>query len=178
MSEVTTPKLTQAPLKVRDTEAEAKAYTEEILNRMGAEGIAKMESQIPYVADKPGWTRRWALDLGDNLPRRLADGWRFVDKKEGPETSLVLGAQNTDVGDQVSFMTNAGGQPCRQVLIEIPTELAEKILDVRSYSKGRAVENAIVNGGLGDTTQRYIPGDTPGSAFFGTRNKIGRQAAA
>ena len=178
MTEVVTPKLKEAPLKVRDTEQEAADYTAEILNRMGAEGIAQLESKIPYVSEKPGWTRRWCNDDGDNIPRKLADGWRFVSKQEGPQTSLAIGAQNTDVGDQVSFMSNAGGGPLRVILMEIPTALVEKILDVRSYSKVRAIEEAIVGGALGNTEGRYIPGDKPGSAFFGTRNKVSRSAAA
>ena len=175
--EPTTPKLVEAPLKPpRDTVAEAKAYTQELMARLGAEGIIKLESKLPHIEAKPGWTRRWCNDDGDNIPRKLADGWRFVSAKEA-SMSASLGYTNADVADQVAIISNIGAGPIKVILMELPTEMVETILDVRYYSKARATEAAILGGALGDTTNRYIPGDEKGSAFFGTRNKVSKPVA-
>lgn len=169
---IVSPAMVQAAAKPMDSVAEAQAYTAEMLARLGPDAIAALESQFPYVDARPGWTNRWCNDEKDNIPRRLADGWRFVRKQGVP-----LDKKNTDMGDAVSISTSTGGGPIRAILMEIPTELAEKILDARSYSKVRAIEAAIVGGALGSQEGRYIPGNERDSAFFGTRNKVTRAAS-
>lgn len=166
--QVTTPTMVEAPLRpVVDSVKEAQVYAQEILDRLGIEGMATLDSKFPLVEEKPGWTRRWCNDLGDNIPRRLAQGWRLVGR-------TLEDRKNTDLGNAMSITSNVGEGPMRVVLMEIPTEIAEKILDITSLSKQRATEEAIVGGALGNTEGRYIPGDEPNSAFFGTRNRIRR----
>lgn len=159
--------------KPLDPEAEAKRVAEEIRIRRG--DIKYTEARLDFVGNKPGWTRRWCVDDAQNIPSRLADGWRMV-RWDEVRTSDSVGYGNTDPGSAVSVVTSIGnGASVRQILMEIPTEICEEILEARVYSKNRAIEDSIRRGSIGDTGSghRYNPGETQGSSFFGTKNAIG-----
>lgn len=172
-----TPKLAEAntlpptAFPAIDVDIEAsKKYAEEIRARAG--DFRTLESRLSFVGIRPGWTRRWCNDEGDNIPRRLADGWCFV-KRGDVGMSASVGKGNEDLGDRVTITSTTGGPPIKVFLMEIPTEIAEEILNVRSLSKVRAIEDTIRAGTIGVTSGRtYNPGENPQSSFFGVRNRV------
>lgn len=171
----TTPKMITPSVKAEEVkklnpEEEAKLYAEEVRLRRG--DIRTMESKLYYVGQKPGWTRRWVNDTSDNVPTRLAEGWRFVPPSD-VSMSLSVGYGNSDIGDRVSIVTSVGEGPMRTYLMEIPTELAEEILEARSGSQVRKIEDAIRSSSIGVTSKNaYNPGEYQQSSFYGTKNTL------
>lgn len=149
---------------------EAKKYAEEVRLRRG--DIRPMETKLQYYGDKPGWTRRWCNDEGDNIPRRLADGWRFVAPKD-VRLSDSVGFGSAGVGDRVTYPTRIGTDAIQVYLMEIPTEIVEEILEVRSYAQVRKITESIENGSIGVTSGKtYNPGEERDSKYYGNRNSV------
>lgn len=174
MAEVTTPKMVEAPK--RAAPPDASKYAEEVRSRRG--DVSQMQSRLAFFGEREGWTRRWVLDNADRIPSCLRDGWRFVEKHE-VEMSDAFGYGSTDMGNQISIITSVGAGPVRQVLMEIPTEIYNEIMQIRVYDRNNAIEDSIRNGSVGSTGagHRYNPGEQKGSSFFGTINSVGRKAA-
>lgn len=169
-----TPKLTQAPVK---PVLDAAAYAADVRARRG--DVRVMESGLGLNAEAPeGWEWRWCNDVNDNIPNKLADGWRFVDPSV-VNMSKAIGKGNDSIADRVEKITNLGGAPIKTVLMEIPKELAEEYRDIRSLSQVRRFEDTVKRGGAvgisGDKV--YTNGSAPGSLSAGIENTIGRQAA-
>lgn len=161
-----------APKVVRSREEqEAADYAADFLknNRLDLVGI---EKKLPMCPEKPGWVRRHVLDQGSRVQNLLARGWRFV-KRDEAVVSDSIGRGNTDLGDQVSIVTTAGGGPVRQVLMEIPQQLYDIYTEART-APARATVDAITAGAFDvkDREHVYTPGEMPRSALFGTRNRI------
>lgn len=154
-----------------DDEAAAAKYAEEIRARRG--DIRQMESRLTFVGDRPGWTRRWCNDEGDNIARRLEDGWRFVQRQE-VKLSESVGYGNQDLGNNVTITSRIGTDAIKVHLMEIPTVIAEDLLNARSYKQVRLIEESILAGSVGNPSMAYNPGERPGSHFHGTNNSIGR----
>lgn len=180
---VITPKLSDAgegkPAPAKDMNDPA-TYAAEVRARRG--DIRNLESRLSYMGEiRAGWSRRWCNDDGDNIAQRIADGWRFVTRDQvtmSPDNNLAVNT-NEDLGDRVTKTTGMGPgvPPIKVYLMEIPTEMAEELLDVRSRSKVRLVEDSIRAATIGVSSGKtYNPGETPGSMFAGTHNTISRPA--
>lgn len=166
------PKIAEAPaIKAPASPVlDAQSYAEEIRARRG--DISMMESKLAVnMETPPGWTRRWCNDDGDNIPRRLQDGWRFVPKQG------VKAKGDVDVGDRITVVSSMGdGKPMNIYLMEIPTEIAEEILEARSGAQVRRFEDTVRRGVVGTGGPHvYRPQDNPHSSLHGAvTNSIGR----
>lgn len=173
-TESISPKLSQAPAK---PVLDAAAYAADIRARRG--DVRVMESGLGLNAEAPeGWEWRWCNDVGDNIPNKLADGWRFVDPAV-VNMSRSVGKGNDSVAERVEKITTLGGAPIKTVLMEIPKELADEYRDIRSLSQVRRFEETVQRGApIGISGDKvYTNGNTPGSLSAGIENTIGRKAA-
>jgi hypothetical protein len=183
MAEVVSPKLVELPEPPPLTEEEAhakalknldaNAWAREIEMRRG-DSLRTLSSPLAFVGTHEGWTRRWCNDDGDNIPSRLRDGWRFVNRDE-IDMPEGVNQGNGDVGDRVSITTSVGAGPIKTILMEIPTVIAEQILDVRSGTQVRRWRESIERGltaPVANPARVYLPGEKQGSHLQGIQNGV------
>lgn len=139
------------------TRIDPKEYAEHIRsNRQSSSGL---EQKMKYYGENPGWKRRWVND--DNVPGRLAEGYRFVLKEEISMSDSVRYG-NDDVANYVSQPVggnNNRNEPMRAFLMEVPLEIADELLQEKSLSKVAKIEQSIKQGNIGltDTRNMRIP---------------------
>jgi len=141
------------------TRIDPREYAESI--RANRKDFSGLEQKMKYYGENPGWKRRWVNE--DNVPGRLQEGYRFVQRDEvNMSDSLRYG--NNDVADRVSVHagTNTQGQPFSAYLMEIPLEIAEEMDEAKSYKKVRSIDESIRAGTVGNPTGNTRVGTAAG----------------
>lgn len=123
---------TPAPIvetKKRRTAAEVTAELEQVY--ADKEGLGAMEKNLGFrYLDKEHakeWVALWVFE--DNAGWRMAQGWRMVERDQVMLSSSI-NRGNTDLGEAVTVpakMPNAGGEPGKMYLMEIPKIIHLKI---------------------------------------------------
>lgn len=108
--------------------------------------IGQLQQRLPYVGEKPGWRRYWVLSM--NVPRRLAEGWRFVARSSIQMASTGLGFGNYALGDNVEVPAGRSeiddkGNASKLHLMEIPEAVAQHLTKVNVTNPTRAIEAAL-----------------------------------
>lgn len=145
-----------AVVRSRD-EVEAERVADEFLKNHRS-NLVGFEQRLPFVPERPGWVRRYVNDMNSRVPMLIERGWRLVRKDAAPSVTDSVGRGNTDMGDCVSIVSNAGDGPMRVVLMEIPKKLFDMQMDA-ALDPVRRTEEAIRAGrnGIDDSQHIYTP---------------------